>query len=137
MPDRSGGRSLVVDGLNVIGSRPDGWWRDRPAAMRRLVDALGGLRRADHDPVTVVFDGPVRQELVERAPPGVEVRFAGRAGRDAADDRITELVAGAEEAGALEVVTSDRDLAARVTELGGRVSGAGSFWRRLDAAGGG
>ena len=48
---------LVVDGMNVIGSRPDGWWRDREAASRRLVDRLERLVRADGAEVTVVFDG--------------------------------------------------------------------------------
>jgi len=35
------GRRLVVDGMNVIGSRPTGWWRDRPGAMAALVADLG------------------------------------------------------------------------------------------------
>jgi len=34
---------LVVDAANVIGSRPDGWWRDRAGAVRRLRDALATM----------------------------------------------------------------------------------------------
>ncbi|TDC70074.1 hypothetical protein E1193_30120, partial [Micromonospora sp. KC606] len=34
---------LIVDGANVVGSRPDGWWRDRAGAAARLRDALAPL----------------------------------------------------------------------------------------------
>jgi predicted RNA-binding protein with PIN domain len=47
----------LVDGNNVMGSRPDGWWRDRPAAMQRLVSALDDLAAETGDEVAVVFDG--------------------------------------------------------------------------------
>ena len=109
----------LVDGNNVMGSRPDGWWRDRAAAMQRLVDELGGLS----EPVTVVFDGRPR-ELVPAE--GVTVRFASRAGRDAADDDIAALA----HPGAT-VVTSDGELARRARAAGADVVGAGEFLRRL------
>jgi 2-methylcitrate dehydratase PrpD len=109
----------IVDGMNVIGSRPTGWWRDRPRAMRELVEELRGLG----EPVTVVFDG--RPFGVEGN--GVDVRFASRRGRDAADDDIVALVEQAEDRGALRVVTSDAELAARVRERGAEVVGAGAF----------
>jgi nucleoid-associated protein YgaU len=35
--------TLIVDGANVVGSRPDGWWRDRAGAAVRLHDELAGL----------------------------------------------------------------------------------------------
>jgi hypothetical protein len=47
----------VVDGDNVVGSRPDGWWRDRAGAKRRLVERLERFAAARDVPVTVVFDG--------------------------------------------------------------------------------
>ena len=53
---------LVVDGMNVIGSRPDGWWRDREAASRRVVGRRERLVRADGAEVTVVFDGHPRDD---------------------------------------------------------------------------
>jgi predicted RNA-binding protein with PIN domain len=114
----------IVDGMNVIGSRPTGWWRDRPAAMRELVGRLGRL----DDPVTVIFDGkPFELESGE-----VEVRFARRRGRNAADDDIAALVAEASDPRSLSVVTSDGALAARVREHGAAVVGAGEFRKRLD-----
>ena len=114
----------LVDGMNVIGSRPTGWWRDRPRAMRELVDEL---RRLD-EPVTVVFDGRPF-ELESRS---VDVRFASRRGRTAADDDIAAMAEGHAEPGELSVVTSDGDLAARIRAAGAAVVGAGEFRRRLE-----
>jgi predicted RNA-binding protein with PIN domain len=131
----SAGRSrrLIVDGMNVIGSRADGWWRDRRAAMDRLVADLRRHSAETGDAVTVVFDG------LPPAPGGDEaddprVVFAARRGRDAADDRIVELVGGDESPGDLVVATSDRALAARVRALGAQVIGAGALTRQLDAS---
>src|SRR3954453_4593237 len=104
----------VVDGMNVIGTRPDGWWRDRPRAQRRLVGELGALGEA----LTVVFDG---RDHEVGAPPGVEVRFAPHA-----DDAIAEL-AGPD----VVVVTSDRGLAERVRARGGTVESSKAFADRL------
>ena len=50
-------RRVIVDGMNVIGSRADGWWRDRPGAMRALVELLVAWASADGEALTVVFDG--------------------------------------------------------------------------------
>jgi rRNA-processing protein FCF1 len=82
--------------------------------------------------VTVVLDGrPIDLDPGE-APP-VEVVFASRAGRDAADDDIVALVERAGDAGGLRVATSDEALARRVRALGAEVIGASAFRRRLDA----
>ena len=119
----------VVDGMNVIGSRPTGWWRDRPGAMRELVEELDSLAERSGDPVTVVLDGrPFELE----GGPGVTVRFASRRGPNAADDDIAALVESNPDAGDLSVVTSDRDLARRVRDAGATVVSAGEFRRRLD-----
>ena len=48
----------LVDGMNVIGTRPDGWWRDRDAAMLRLVDLLERWAAAEGEDVMVVFERP-------------------------------------------------------------------------------
>lgn len=118
----------IIDGMNVIGSRPTGWWRDRPRAMRELVSQLARL----DEPVTVVFDGrPFDIEGSER----VDVRFASRRGRDAADHDIAALVAASESPEALLVVTSDAALSRRVRAHGAEVVGAGAFRDRLDPAG--
>jgi predicted RNA-binding protein with PIN domain len=116
----------IVDGMNVIGSRPTGWWHDRPGAMQQLVHELQAL----DEPVTVIFDG--RPFPVQDAG-DVDVRFASRRGRNAADDDIAALVAGAPDPGALLVVTSDGELAARVRASGADVVGAAQFRERLDA----
>jgi uncharacterized protein YaiI (UPF0178 family) len=122
--------SWVVDAANVIGARPDGWWRDRADATRRLHDALARFARERGEAVTMVLDGPA-PELAEGAP-GVAVVAAPRPRRDGADDEIVRLVAAAPAAGGIRVVTSDVALAKRVRALGAAVEGAGSFRRRLD-----
>jgi predicted RNA-binding protein with PIN domain len=120
----------LVDGMNVVGSRPDGWWRDRDGAMRRLVAELDAFAAATGEPVTVVFDG--RPRAIESA--HVDVRFAARRGPNAADDDIAALAAADGDPASLRVVTSDAALADRVTAAGGTVVGAGAFRRALDAA---
>ena len=120
---------LIVDGMNVIGSRPDGWWRDRPAAMRGLAADLAEHARRTGDEVVVVFDGQPF-ELDDTA--GVEVRFATRRGPNAADDDIAAIVEADAEPDGLTVVTSDSKLAERVRAAGGEVRGAGAFRRRLE-----
>jgi predicted RNA-binding protein with PIN domain len=83
----------VVDGMNVIGARPDGWWRDRDAAARRLLARLQRAAERSDDEISVVLDGRPLADVPEGVHRGVTVHYARRAGRDAADDRIVELVA--------------------------------------------
>ncbi len=113
--------------MNVIGSRPDGWWRDRRRAVVNLVEDLEAWATTHGEPVTVVFDGdPPAEELGQ----GVGVVFAGRG--TTADDAIAALVAAGEDPASLTVVTSDGELSRRVQAHGARVVGAGAFRRRLD-----
>lgn len=128
-------RSLIVDGNNVMGARADGWWRDRDAAARRLVDDLGPLV-AGGDRVTIVFDGRGSPDMPEGERGGVIVFYAGRSGRDAADDRIVELVEAEPDPSALSIVTSDRDLRRRVEALGAHCQGAASVLARIGEHGG-
>ena len=123
----------IVDGMNVIGSRPDGWWRDRRGAMRRLVEELGALARASAEPVTVVLDGSPFD--LDGGP--VEVRFASRRGPNAADDDIAAIVAADPSRATCVWSPRTRRSAARVREHGAEVEGAGAFRRRLDGLGGG
>jgi predicted RNA-binding protein with PIN domain len=123
-------RSTIIDGNNVIGSRPDGWWRDRAAATRRLVEQLAAWAARGGGRVTVVFDGARPQRF--DAPEAVEVIFAERSGRDAADDVIAALVADAAPGDRVDVVTSDRGLAERVRAHGATVVGSRGFRDRLD-----
>jgi len=126
-----------IDAMNVIGSRPDGWWRDRDGAARRLVDEIRAWAPED---VTVVLDaGPddllrVTSSEVRACEDGgrnivyVTVVRAPRRGRNAADDEIVRLVGDHDDA---LVVTSDAELARRVRALGADVMGAGEFRGRL------
>jgi predicted RNA-binding protein with PIN domain len=124
----------VVDGMNLIGSRPDGWWRDRAGARRRLVSELAALVGAEAE-VTVVFDGRPRPgEVDAAAAAGVTARFAP-GGPNAADHAIVELLPGLGDLGAVTVVTSDAALADSVRAAGAVVEGVKAFRARLPGAG--
>ena len=118
----------MVDASNVIGARPDGWWRDRDGATQRLLDELRAFADRGED-VTVVLDAG-RPEWAGREG-SLEVAIAPRRGRDAADDEIARRVAADPDAGSLRVVTSDSTLAERARRHGAQVEGAGAFRRRL------
>jgi predicted RNA-binding protein with PIN domain len=118
----------LVDGMNVIGSRPDGWWRDRAGAMARLAADLDAWAAArPEDDVAVVFDGRRREMGVTTH---VDVGWAP-GGRNAADDAIAARVAADDDPASLTVVTSDRELVARVRAHGASVEGAKAFRARL------
>jgi predicted RNA-binding protein with PIN domain len=120
---------MVVDAANVIGSRPDGWWRDRPAAVRRLITALGrGMR--DGEDITLVVEGSARLGVNPGVQEGVRVVHAP----GSADDEIVRIVAdtSAEGGRRVTVVTADRGLRERVTALGASILGPGTLWQRLD-----
>ncbi|MGW3263209.1 NTP pyrophosphohydrolase [Streptomyces sp. NPDC001056] len=112
---------LVVDGANVVGSVPDGWWRDRRGAAERLRDRLVAYA----DSGTAELPGPLELVLVVEGAargvpsvPGVRVEEAPGSG----DDLIVELAARAGDRTCL-VVTADRELRRRVSALGARVTG--------------
>jgi predicted RNA-binding protein with PIN domain len=118
----------MIDASNVIGAKPDGWWRDREGAARRLLDELREFAEGGED-VTVVLDaGPPEWAGRDGA---LEVAIAPRRGRDAADDEIARRLEADPDPGSIRVVTSDAALAARVRERGAAVEGAGAFRRRL------
>jgi predicted RNA-binding protein with PIN domain len=126
----NGVRRVLVDGMNVIGSRPDGWWRDRPRAWMRLRDQLEvyASRRSNLD-VVVVIDG--------RRPGGwkpdqlVESSFAG-SGEGAADDAIVARVAADPRPDLVTVISSDAELGRRVRDLGAAVRGSSDFLREIE-----
>jgi predicted RNA-binding protein with PIN domain len=128
------GATWLIDAYNVIGARPDGWWRDRMLALARLCDAVAQWLAPD-DVAVVVVDGWPRPEVPEGRRHGVTVRYARRRGPDGADRAITELVWAAEDPARVHVVTSDAGLRRQVTAAGVGLVGAGTFRRWLDAAG--
>ena len=76
----------IIDGMNVIGTRPDGWWRDRHGAMVNLVDRLERWAAADGEDVSVVFEQPPRPPIRSSVVDVVWARQAHAA--DSADDEI-------------------------------------------------
>jgi len=123
---------VVIDAANVVGSRPDGWWRDRAGAAGRLV---GEVRAAVVDgrldaPVVVVLEGRARPGAAEGIGDGVEVVWAPGEGDDAIVDVVRRF------GGAATVVTADRGLSQRVEALGARVVGPRWLRSQLDEIGG-
>ena len=120
----------VIDGMNVIGTRPDAWWKDRHGAMVRLVDLLERWAAHNGEEVTVVFEQPPRPPIASTV---IHVAHAPRPGRDSADDEIVRLLTADSEPGTIRVVTSDHWLADRVHTAGASVQPADSFRMQLDA----
>jgi predicted RNA-binding protein with PIN domain len=128
----------IVDGMNVIGSRPDGWWKDRGRAMARLVEnlerwALNERGRTDQtDTVMVVFERPPSTPITSSA---IEIAHAPKAAANSADDEIVRLVQADAAPHEIRVVTSDRPLSDRVRGLGAEVFPASNFRDLVDPRG--
>lgn len=108
---------LIVDGANVVGSRPDGWWRDRAGAAARL---HGRLAVADtpHDEVVLVLEGKAKGGV----PAGRDAHLRTvHAPRDGDSALSREAEAARERGHEVVVVTADRGLQMRVEALGCRV----------------
>jgi predicted RNA-binding protein with PIN domain len=121
----------LVDGMNVIGSRPDGWWRDRDAAMASLVERLETWAESTGDPVTVVFEREPRPPISSKA---VEVAHAPSPGANAADHEIVRRLSSDLRPADAVVVTSDRILAERAQATGATVEPAARFRARIEKA---
>jgi 8-oxo-dGTP diphosphatase len=126
---------LVVDGANVVGSRPDGWWRDRAGAAARLRDSLESLRAVDgfapfdvaHPEVVLVVEGAARHIA-----DGDAVRVVSAAG--SGDDTIVSTAEAAVSEGDAPclVVTADRELRRRCAAVGADAVGPRWLYDRLD-----
>ncbi|OBK65699.1 NYN domain-containing protein [Mycobacterium sp. 1165178.9] len=119
----------IVDGMNVIGSRPDGWWKDRNGAMVTLVERLDRWASGQGETVTVVFERPPSTAITSSV---VEIAHAPRAAANSADDEIVRLVASDAAPHDIRVVTSDRALTERVRSLGASVHPSESFRDLID-----
>ncbi len=119
---------LLVDAANVIGSRPNGWWRDRPGAARALVERIRAATAAGRlpRPVKVVLEGAARPGIAEATIDGVEVVHAPGSG----DDTVVDLVGDGTEP--VLVVSSDRGLRRRAENRGAQVIGPRWLLDRLD-----
>jgi uncharacterized protein YaiI (UPF0178 family) len=116
--------------MNVIGTRPDAWWKDRHAAMVRLVHLLENWVATTGEDVTVVFEQPPRPPISSTV---IVVAHAPRPRRDSADDEIVRRLTADSEPGTVRVVTSDGWLADRVHAAGATVEPADSFRTQLEA----
>jgi hypothetical protein len=119
---------LLIDAANVVGSRPNGWWRDRAGAARSLVDRVRAAVEAGRlaEPVVVVLEGDARGGAEEGESGGVRVVHASGSGDDS-------LVALASEArAAVTLVSADRGLRRRAEALGADVAGPGWLLALLD-----
>lgn len=114
----------LIDGMNVIGTRPDAWWKDRHGAMVRLVDLLERWAAASGADVTVVFEKPPSPPIRSTV---IQIAHAPRPRRDSADDEIVRLLLADPEPGAVRVVTSDHWLTDRVHAAGASAEPAAPF----------
>jgi hypothetical protein len=119
---------LLVDAANVIGSRPTGWWRDRPGAAATFVSGVRTAVAAGRlsGPVVVVLEGAARGGVEEGTTEGVTVRHAAGSG----DDTLVNVAA--ERTDHVTLVSADRGLRRRVEALGADVVGPRWLLERLD-----
>ncbi|WP_067899270.1 NYN domain-containing protein [Nocardia vaccinii] len=124
-------RMLVVDAANVVGSRPDGWWRDRAGAARRLLTGLAVLRERlpQSCEVIVVLEGAAKAVSDNEFRNLRVVRAAG-----SGDDAIVAAAAGHSDRSRVLVVTADRGLRTRIEALGARTTGPRWLLDRIDSA---
>jgi len=119
---------LIIDAANVIGSRPTGWWRDRPGAAQRFVEQLrDGVRDGRlEQPLVVVVEGQARRGPPEGSAEGVEIVHATGEG----DDTIVSI---AEARSDVVVITADRELVRRVRAVGAEVRGPNWLLDQLES----
>lgn len=136
--------AVVIDAANVVGSVPDGWWRDRAGAAGRLIDRTRqwrdrGVDAAELDlpaslwfpDVSVVLEGQAKAALAGQDGESSGIRVVPAPG-EGDDEIVTETQRRIGAGEQVVVVTSDRGLADRVGAVGARVVGAGWLLSQLD-----
>jgi uncharacterized protein YaiI (UPF0178 family) len=116
--------------MNVIGCRPDGWWRDREGAIERLVEQVDRWAEGEEERVTVMLEREPRRPISAQR---VEIAWASVGGADAADREILARLPGWLVEEAVVVVTSDRDLKAKALAAGAEVVPSRPFRAELDS----
>jgi predicted RNA-binding protein with PIN domain len=117
----------IVDAMNVIGTRPDGWWKDRPRARALLVEQLERWASAHAHVVSLVFEHPTSIRSSS-----IAIHHAPHAAANSADDEIVRLVSADDRPEHIKVVTSDATLAERVRQAGATVYPAATFRDLID-----
>jgi predicted RNA-binding protein with PIN domain len=109
---------LIVDGANVVGSRPDGWWRDRAGAARRLQEQLL-TAVLPYDEVVLVLEGAAKRGNPAGQDGRLRTVHAPGSGDDAIVGAVIEQV-DVDDERSVTVVTADRALRGRVEAAGAR-----------------
>lgn len=119
---------LLIDAANVVGSRPNGWWRDRSGAARSFVEGVRAAAEAGRliEPVVVVLEGAARAGMEEGVVGGVSVVHAPGSGDD------TLLAVAAEAGTQVTLVSADRALCRQAQQLGAAVEGPRWLIRLLE-----
>ena len=119
---------LLIDAANVVGSRPNGWWRDRPGAARAFVERVRAASEAGRltEPVVVVLEGAARGGAEAGVASGVSVLHAVGSG----DDTLLAVTADADNQ--VTLVSADRALCQRAQDLGANVERPGWLLDLLD-----
>ena len=115
-------RVLIVDGANVVGSRPNGWWRDRAGAAKRLHEAIA-TTDLGYDVVVLVLEGEAKRGQPVGADGTIHTVHAPGSGDDAIVEQVGARSADGDD---VVVVTADRVLRDRVAAAGG--SSVGPKW---------
>ena len=134
---------VLVDGANVVGSRPDGWWRDREGAARRLAGRLAAALTVDRAGLAEAFGHPGAELHVHLVLEGVAARVEdlpthprllvvrARADGDSTIAALAADLARDGSGGPIIVVTADRGLRERVRDTGATTVGPGTLLNAL------
>jgi predicted RNA-binding protein with PIN domain len=117
----------IVDAMNVIGTRPDGWWKDREGARVRLVEQLERWASTGDHVVAAVFE---HSTAIRSS--SVAIHHAPRAAANSADDEIVRLLCADDRPAEITVVTSDATLVERIRRTGAAVCPAAKFRDLID-----
>jgi hypothetical protein len=131
---------ILIDAANVIGSRPTGWWKDRPGAARAFVERLRAAAGTGPlaEPLVVVLEGKARQGVEPGVADGVTVVHAPGSGDDTLVDVIADAVDAADRlidntANPVTLVSADRALRERAEALGAHLASPGWLIALLDS----